>query len=381
MKKILVFDIGTGESKIGFAGDESPVFIFPTIVGRPKYNRKIHGLDLDNATQKIMAVGFECNGGIHNISYPIENGQIKDWDGIKAIFDYAFENLKLEDDISNYGIVLTDSIYSNKFSRRRVADMLFNQYRIKAFYIDFQPYYSFISKEGLATGILVEIGDGITQIFPCYKGNPDIKGMRRFPIGGLIITDYLMKNLNTQVFNKNHLKDISKIKEKYCRVSYNYEEEIQNIQPIQFTYNSCDFSINHEQIKGPEILFQPNINSFQDDGLHKIINDAILDCNENIQNILYQRIIITGGLANMGGLRERLEKEIKILAPDKEVNVIVMPNPSLSAWRGASIYSQYQNYFLRELAVSQDEYIKNGDQIIDEKCFALGNRESVDHQA
>ena len=88
------------------------------------------------------------------------------------------------------------------------------------------------------------------------------------------------------------------------------------------------------------------------------------DINENIQNILYQRIIITGGLANMGGLRERLEKEIKILAPDKEVNVIVMPNPSLSAWRGASIYSQYQNYFLRELAVSQDEYIKNGDQII-----------------
>ncbi len=73
----VVIDNGSGMCKAGFAGDDAPRKVFPTILGRPKVPGIVVGLD-----QKDVFIGNEAKSkkGLLKFSYPIENGYVKDWD-------------------------------------------------------------------------------------------------------------------------------------------------------------------------------------------------------------------------------------------------------------------------------------------------------------
>ena len=83
----LVVDTGSGMCKAGFAGDDAPRVVFPSIVGRPKYKGYI-------TEQKEVYVGDEAQikRGILRLEYPIENGIITNWDDMEMIWHHTFYN-------------------------------------------------------------------------------------------------------------------------------------------------------------------------------------------------------------------------------------------------------------------------------------------------
>jgi actin len=78
----LVIDNGSGMCKAGFAGDEAPRSVFPSIVGRPKYVQAVAG-GQNNDTY----VGDEAcaKAGILILKYPIEHGIVTNWDDMEKI--------------------------------------------------------------------------------------------------------------------------------------------------------------------------------------------------------------------------------------------------------------------------------------------------------
>nr|GMD68418.1 actin 4 [Ipomoea batatas] len=66
----LVCDNGTGMVKAGFAGDDAPRAVFPSIVGRPRHTG-------DEAQSKR---------GILTLKYPIEHGIVNNWDDMEKIY-------------------------------------------------------------------------------------------------------------------------------------------------------------------------------------------------------------------------------------------------------------------------------------------------------
>ena len=71
----LVVDNGSGMCKAGFAGDDAPLAVFPSIVGRPKMPGIMVGMD-----QKYGYVGDQAQSKrcVLTFKYPIEHGTVNE---------------------------------------------------------------------------------------------------------------------------------------------------------------------------------------------------------------------------------------------------------------------------------------------------------------
>ena len=78
----LVVDNGSGIYKAGFAGDDAPRAVFSSVVGRPRYQEAMVGLD-----QKDFYVGDSAQEkrSVLSLKYPMEHGIVTNWDDMEKV--------------------------------------------------------------------------------------------------------------------------------------------------------------------------------------------------------------------------------------------------------------------------------------------------------
>ena len=184
----IVIDNGSSMMKAGFAGDEAPRSIFPSIVGRIRR-------DITNFGYNNVFVGDEAcyMASVSALKYPIEHGIITNWDEMEMIWHHTFYN-ELKVDPAEHPVLLTDAPKNPRSNREKMIQLMFETFNIPSFYVSMQGFLSLYAS-GRTTGVVCEIGDGVTQVVPCYEGNHNPHAIMRNNFAGRDLIEWLQTNL------------------------------------------------------------------------------------------------------------------------------------------------------------------------------------------
>ncbi|GAB7343074.1 hypothetical protein MBLNU457_1157t3 [Dothideomycetes sp. NU457] len=424
----VVMDNGTGYTKLGFAGNDSPSFVFPTAIatkgptagggsgsGRPAVANKpsfLTGgagagghLSGKRGTEDLdFFIGDEAlaaaSGPGYGIHYPIRHGQIENWDHMERFWSNSiFKYLRVEPE--DHYFLLTEPPLNPPENRESTAEIMFESFGVAGLYIAVQAVLALAAswtsskvQDRSLTGTVIDSGEGVTHVIPVAEGYVIGSSIKSIPIAGRDITYFVQSLLRDRGEPDSSLKTAEKIKEEFCYVSPDivkefarYDREPDRFQ--KYTVNqangrSATVDVGYERFLAPEIFFNPEIYSSDFlTPLPSIVDTVIQTSPIDVRRGLYKNIVLSGGSTLYENFGRRLQRDIRHLVDARikaseaksggaksgglDVQVITHKRQRHGPWFGGSLLGQTPEF--RSYCHTKQEYDEIGSSIV--RRFAL----------
>lgn len=167
------------------------------------------------------------------------------------------------------GVLITEAPMQPKQNREKMVQIMFEEFNCNNVYVAIQAVMSLYSA-GRTTGVVVDSGDGVSHTVPVFEGFKIDHAIKRIPIAGRVLTEYLQKLLLEAGFpfaSSSELQIVKSIKEKCSYVAANFKEEIDAAKANSSTEMEYELpDLKKIMIPGtcriscPELLFDPALN-------------------------------------------------------------------------------------------------------------------------
>lgn len=381
----LVLDLGTANTKVGWAGHGEPTSVFPTVVGRGRHKGAMKNLGLKDSYVGRHAQNLR---GILSLNQPIRQGVVENWDDLETLWDYVwdkevnFGGAKNDNDAGEYHVLVSVPPLCPPEDWRKMGEILLEGAGVSGIYLANKSVLSMYGG-GRTTGVCVDTGEDMTYIVPCWEGSPLPDATLILKLGGKHITDRLLSLLaqgkysfpdDTFLIWKRAGKSTNRLciasrrdvvreaKEKYCKFYdqafpsnglKDVEEEVLRLPDGNIVV------VGDEAFSAPELMFQPELIKKKYSSLTELVYESVMRCDEKLRPRLLSNIMLTGGNSLMPGLDVRLQKELsKMLPKSTIVRVQAQKGRENFTWNGGAHLCSLSSF--QRLWLTKQDYMENG---------------------
>ncbi|CAD6446925.1 6143e1bc-1565-4391-b8a9-bfc4f48b8690 [Sclerotinia trifoliorum] len=364
----VVMDNGTGYSKLGFAGNDSPSFVFPTAIatkgaaaagagsgsGRPAVGNKPSyltggagpGGHLSMKLDQVMA---------YTTQFAMD--KFENWDHMERFWSNSiFKYLRVEPE--DHYFLLTEPPLNAPENRENTAEIMFESFNCAGLYIAVQAVLALaaswtsskVSDRSL-TGTVIDSGDGVTHVIPAAEGYVIGSSIKSIPIAGRDITYFVQSLLRDRGEPDSSLKTAGEIKENYCYVCPDIVKEFARFDrdPGRFEKHTVTQPGGRKVTVDVEIYSSDFLTP-----LPTVVDGVIQSSPIDVRRGLYKNIVLSGGSTLYKDFGRRLQRDIKHLVDDRirasearsggarsgglEVQVISHKRQRHGPWFGGSLW-------------------------------------------
>uniref|UniRef100_UPI00358FDA19 actin-5-like n=1 Tax=Myxine glutinosa TaxID=7769 RepID=UPI00358FDA19 len=348
----IVIDNGSRQCKAGMAGMKRP-------------SVRIH-LPLKVETSRNNDL-VQRPRNVHLVN-PVVRGLVCDWDALEDLWNHVFSN-ELGVNPGDHNLMLADPPLNLRATRDTTAEIAFEVFRCPALHIAHQPTLSLFSS-GRVSGMVVEVGEGVTHCTPCSHGYVLPHATTRMNLAGGDVTILLQNLLRADGVNlgDNHL--MNNMKKGCCYVPLDFAgQTVLEDQVVDFKLPDGNHVLLGQDLRRcPEILFQPALIGGKTAGLVQHFYDAIKASDASLHDVLFRNVVLAGGAVKTRGFHERMYRDISIRAsPGFKTDVFVHPQPIHAVWLGGSMVAGLPEF--NTLWVSLQDYNEHGAHVIHRKFY------------
>lgn len=286
----IVIDNGSGMLKAGWAGENLPSVIIPSVIGEPFLQ--------ENPEEEVLYVGEGVAplAGAVKVRYPLAHGKVVRWDDLELLWDHTFDLLDAEP--AAHPVLLTEPPLNPHKNRERMIEIMFEKYTVPAAHISIQAVLALYAS-GRTTGIVLDCGDGVSHTVPVYEGFSIPHAVQRLDLAGRDLTEYMSRLLMLRGYSfatsaENEL--VKEIKERFGIVLPDPREKKPKNEDIRITHELLSgekVTIDEERYQVTEALFDPALIGREALGIHEMTYKSINLCDidlrrgKQIQNIIF----------------------------------------------------------------------------------------------
>jgi actin-related protein 3 len=392
-----IIDCGTGYSKIGFAGNDTPLHVVPTVVSSREghVNSKSSRSPLADLDFEIGHYALE-NQSFSRLTFPIRHGIISDWNAMEKFWERTIFGL-LRCDPEDHPFILTEPPMNPPENREYAAEVMFESFNVPSLYIGVQAVLALAASflwssstnsasagSGLS-GTVIDAGDGVTHIIPIIDGYVLPSAVKHIPIGGKDVTHFIQELVRERECTSGGLPqeesfDVAKgIKETQCFVSNDllgdwkaFASKPKEHPIYRYTGkrdgNSLAIEVGFEKFLAPQALLDPSLLlADYKQTLAESVDECIQRCPIDARRMLYKNISLSGGSTMFPNFAAKLNVDITSLLRARgqenvEVEIRTNKRQKYAVWYGASKLATLPE-FQRVCCTSKAEYEEWGSAI------------------
>ncbi|KAG7392657.1 hypothetical protein PHYPSEUDO_015045 [Phytophthora pseudosyringae] len=192
----VVGDVGTGLSKFGLAGEDTPQLVLPSVVGRRPPPPK-------DAKEASAVLGDLWHRHDLEVARPVEACAVANWDALEKVWAHAFERLHVDAKshpvITSAASCFANDALHNAASRdgEKYLEMMFETFQVPAFYMAKDAVLDAFAF-GRSLALVAEIGAGASRVVPVYDGYALERPAQYSSVGCNQLSEYLEHLVATQ---------------------------------------------------------------------------------------------------------------------------------------------------------------------------------------
>ncbi|KAG8885179.1 NuA4 histone acetyltransferase subunit [Tulasnella sp. 331] len=418
----LVLDIGTSSTRFGYAGDDTPRCIVPTSYGYiPRVTTTV-GED-GNTVETQGRDLYVGENGVNRwrpgmeVGNPMSESLIYDFSAASDIIEHGYSKV-LETQSENHPVLVTEQAWNTPANRERMAEIMFEQFNVPAFYIANNAVLSAFAS-GRGTALIVDIGKATASVTPVVEGFVLRKGIMHSTVPSLVYNsahsilahgDQTRPGIDLlpyQLIDKKQPVEpnmpprcatradrVEKTTTSWRNwalqgeveewlaacggvLSKGWSEEAARAwarKSYEFP-SGFNSSFGSERFVPGDIYFTnqhlPPLPQGQihPETLPQLLLSSLRATEPDLRPNLFNNVVLTGGGSLLPGMGDRLSYELQNIAGGQKVRLHISGNSlerRYSAWLGGSILGSLGTF--HQLWISKQEWAEHGKAIVGSRC-------------